>query len=212
MKVAVVYLTKESYNTRDDDYYCSVNLGKVIEKAGLTVKYTAPTEFEAVFKNNKVDLLAFPGSDKDVDELFSELTVVDCTSIRKFIQSGGRYMGVCMGSFLASSKYFNLIKSKPFNERRNMQRAQLATLIFNGSIRNVYIESPPDFTSINKNDVRIISTYNGSEGCRDIDMFIKDRILLSSSHFEATPDWSDKFKIPDNSDIGVYAIQELLKK
>jgi glutamine amidotransferase-like uncharacterized protein len=213
MKTALVFVTKKSLIDKDNDYYCSSSLKRVLEKVGLTTKFCSPTEFKSMFEKDKsVSLVAFPGSELDVVELFKKLSKSDIQSIQNFVSLGGRYLGVCMGGFLAYYLGFLVgYTVNPLNERRHMGRAQLTPVSFNGTTRNIYVESPPDFSGLKQDNLLILSKHKDNS----IDMFItpvkEGKIILSSSHFEADTSWSDKFKIPDNTDIGVFCIQKLME-
>ena len=58
---------------------------------------------------NKIDLVAFPGGTGDAD-LFHRIIDKKASIIQNYINDGGKYLGVCMGAYLAGKHYFDLIK------------------------------------------------------------------------------------------------------
>jgi len=57
---------------------------------------------------NKVDLVAFPGGTGDAD-LFHIILNDKANIIRKYMEDGGKYLGICMGAYWASKHYFDLL-------------------------------------------------------------------------------------------------------
>jgi len=57
----------------------------------------------------KFDLIAFPGGIGD-SETFHEIIGSRADAVRNFVNSGGYYLGICMGAYWAGSHYFDLLK------------------------------------------------------------------------------------------------------
>ena len=55
------------------------------------------------------DAVFFPGGIGDSDSYFDLFTRTKANKIADFISRGGRYIGVCMGAYWASSRYFDLL-------------------------------------------------------------------------------------------------------
>lgn len=58
-----------------------------------------------------VDVYAQPGALGDDDQAFRRQKR-DKSAIRRFVSAGGRYLGVCMGGFLAEPGFFNLFPGR----------------------------------------------------------------------------------------------------
>ena len=56
----------------------------------------------------KVDLVAFPGGKGDAD-IFDRVINNNAAIIRKYVEDGGKYLGICMGAYWAGRHYFNLL-------------------------------------------------------------------------------------------------------
>lgn len=92
--------------------YCSVQSTNGIIAAldsdyrfKLFTKHPLPDNF---FRD--VDMVAVPGGLGDADN-FSKLMVHNGESIKHFVQSGGAYLGICMGAYWAGKHYFDLVDS-----------------------------------------------------------------------------------------------------
>ena len=58
-----------------------------------------------------VALFAYPGSSGDDESAFRRLRR-DKGTIRRFVRDGGRYLGICMGAFLAERGFLNLLDGR----------------------------------------------------------------------------------------------------
>lgn len=90
--------------------YCSVQSGNgIMEALGKHYNFKIFTRhtLESDFFND-VDMICFPGGLGDADK-FKFLTSEHKNRIKKFIQQGGAYLGICMGAYWAGSQYFNLV-------------------------------------------------------------------------------------------------------
>ena len=89
---------------------CSVQSGNGIMQAlspHYTFKIFTRHDLEDEFFDN-VDMICFPGGIGDASS-FDFLTKENGNRIKKFIEDGGAYLGVCMGAYWAGSEYFNIL-------------------------------------------------------------------------------------------------------
>ena len=94
------------------DPRCSVQSANGIINAlssDYNFKIFSKNELEDVFFDN-VDMVAVPGGIGDADS-FSNLFKYNADPVRKFVQRGGRYLGICMGAYWAGSNYLNILDS-----------------------------------------------------------------------------------------------------
>lgn len=56
-----------------------------------------------------VDIVAFPGGIGDAED-FRHLLRFHGRRIRRFVDNGGRYLGICMGAYWAGKDYFNILQ------------------------------------------------------------------------------------------------------
>ena len=58
---------------------------------------------------SSTDVIAFPGGIGDADTHFDFFTRRIGNKIADFVESGGFYLGICMGAYWAGSRYFDLL-------------------------------------------------------------------------------------------------------
>jgi glutamine amidotransferase-like uncharacterized protein len=90
--------------------YCSVQSGNGVMQAlkgCYSFKIFTRHDLERDFFDD-VDAVCFPGGLGDADK-FKYLTDNHKVSIQNFVRQGGAYIGICMGAYWASSRYFNLL-------------------------------------------------------------------------------------------------------
>ena len=89
---------------------CSIQCGNGMMKAlneYYNFKIFTKHELEHDFFDD-VDMVAFPGGIGDADS-WDFLTTQNRRLIRKFLNKGGKYLGICMGAYWAGSNYFNIL-------------------------------------------------------------------------------------------------------
>jgi hypothetical protein len=72
-------------------------------------KLFSKNQVEDVFFDS-VDMIAVPGGFGDADS-YNTLFKHNAAAVQKFVQSGGRYLGICMGAYWAGQHYLNLLDS-----------------------------------------------------------------------------------------------------
>ena len=94
------------------DPYCSVQSANGIIKAlsnDYTFKLFSKNEVEDGFFNG-VDIVAVPGGFGDASS-FDRLFSANQDSVKEFVRTGGKYLGICMGAYWAGSYYLDLLDS-----------------------------------------------------------------------------------------------------
>lgn len=90
---------------------CSVQSGNGIMNAlssDYNFKIFGPLEVEECFFDN-VDIVAVPGGFGDASS-FERLFNNNYDAVKNFINTGGRYLGICMGAYWAGSYYLDILK------------------------------------------------------------------------------------------------------
>lgn len=94
------------------DPRCSVQSGNGIMHA-LSNRYNfklfSRNKVEDVFFDG-VDMIAVPGGFGDADS-YNNLFQHNAPAVQKFVQTGGRYLGICMGAYWAGPHYLNILDS-----------------------------------------------------------------------------------------------------
>jgi hypothetical protein len=70
-------------------------------------KIFSKNEVESNFFDD-VDMVAFPGGMGDSNS-FQTILQPNQQHIKQFVQTGGRYLGICMGAYWAGSNYFDIL-------------------------------------------------------------------------------------------------------
>ena len=94
------------------DPKCSVQCANGIMRAlspHYRFKIFGKNPLEDVFFDD-VDMIAIPGGIGD-SESFHYLLRTNGDLIRQFVNSGGKYLGICMGAYWAGSYYLNMLDS-----------------------------------------------------------------------------------------------------
>ena len=92
------------------DPKCSVQSGNGIMQAlgdYYRFKIFSRDRVEDVFFDD-VDMVAFPGGFGNSDS-FDTILEPNQKRIKQFVQTGGRYLGICMGAYWAGSNYFDIL-------------------------------------------------------------------------------------------------------
>ncbi|ORX37298.1 hypothetical protein BD324DRAFT_625628 [Kockovaella imperatae] len=96
---------------------CAESVARLLRHSNphFKVSYLGPNEENDVTAESlkKLDLFAWPGGGDDVDDEFPQIAHY-AQPIRQYVSSGGLYLGICYGAFLARGPgpdrpYFNLL-------------------------------------------------------------------------------------------------------
>jgi glutamine amidotransferase-like uncharacterized protein len=141
-----------------------------------------------------VDMIAFPGGLGDASS-FDYLTKEHRSRIRKFVQQGGAYLGICMGAYWAGSEYFDILDSvdavqymtRPNTDTRRPHAKNLA-ITWQGNPMNMFWYDGCALIG-NKHKFKTIATYaNG-----DPMAIIQNRIGLIGCHPESELHWYESY-------------------
>lgn len=94
------------------DPKCSVQSGNGVIKAlqeHYNFKIFSKNPLEDNFFDN-VDMVLVPGGFGDA-ETFKQLFKHNADRVRKFVDNGGKYLGICMGAYWAGKHYLNILDS-----------------------------------------------------------------------------------------------------
>jgi glutamine amidotransferase-like uncharacterized protein len=140
-----------------------------------------------------VDIVCFSGGIGDSDAydfLFRE----NGDTIRKYIQRGGRYLGICMGAYWADHHYFNLLDEvtceQYIRQRNTCTKRYYSKAVecnWNGKWIRPFFYDGPAFIG-NENTFETVGRYkNGNPAA-----IIQGRIGLVGPHLESQDFWYDK--------------------
>lgn len=141
-----------------------------------------------------VDMVAFPGGNGDADN-YKHLMKHHAPRVRKFLDRGGRYLGICMGAYWAGSNYFDILHNvdavqyitRPGTDTRR-PHAKACPVIWRGEPMRMYFYDGCALVG-DRRTFQTVATYaNG-----DPMAIYQDRIGLIGCHPESEQWWYDMY-------------------
>lgn len=143
-----------------------------------------------------VDCVVFPGGDGDVDN-FDHMLSDRSRVIQKYVAQGGKYLGICMGAYITSKLYFNILgdtSAEQYIKRTpssvHIMRETTTTCRVEGIDHVVYFYDGPvferDFDIHN-----VLATYQDGSAAAIIKPYHQGRMLCIGPHFESQRNWYD---------------------
>lgn len=176
---------------------CSVDSANgIIQALGqeYTFKLFSKDPVEDTFFND-VDAVCVPGGIGDADR-FYQLMKNNKRAVQKFVQRGGKYLGICMGAYWAGPHYFNIvnniepvqyIKRPRADTRRPHAKAQ--SVLWQGYEQRMFFYDGCALIGKGIIDSKIHSLYpNG-----DPMAIIQQNIGLIGCHPESTLYWYEQY-------------------
>lgn len=176
---------------------CSVQSGNGIVHAlspHYRFKIFTRHELEDDFFDD-VDIVCVPGGIGD-SESYSYLMKEHKTKIQKFVQGGGKYLGICMGAYWADQYYFDLLCDvraeqyiiRPGTDTRR-PHAKNQIVVWKGQEEKMFFYDGCAFTGTGLNASDIWALYpNG-----DPMAIIQGRLGLIGCHPESEPHWYENY-------------------
>jgi len=156
-------------------------------------KLFSKNQVEDVFFDG-VDMIAVPGGFGDADS-YDNLFKHNASAVQKFVQSGGRYLGICMGAYWAGQHYLNILDSVdavqyircPGTDTRR-PHAKAVDVTWRGKHDQMFFYDGCALVG-NQSKFETVATYaNG-----DAMAIIQNRIGLIGCHPEADKFWYDDY-------------------
>lgn len=179
---------------------CSEAVGEMLEKSKFRFKVVYAGPSEAVQVNDETlraaIVYAQPGGGDDTELALSKLGPGAVAAVRSFVARGGRYLGICMGAYLAGSPGFALIDGTPLQYWGRPgalvadYKGTVTPVVWGGKQRFVYYESGSTvvFRPTAKN-VEVLASYPNKDVAVSISPFGKGKVALSGPHPEADRSW-----------------------
>jgi len=144
--------------------------------------------------------LVVPGGYGDSDQYDKSLLAKNAEVIKKYISSGGKYLGICMGSYLAGHHYMNIMhkstKCVQYVKRKKStidhEKQDVVDLVWEGDERSVYFHDGAAFVP-RKGHARIageaVAYYINGDVAALIQKKGKGRVGVIGPHPEAAKWW-----------------------
>lgn len=206
---------------------CSAAAATLVQSTrwGFQVRYVGPDEQLKLTAANlrKAALYVQPGGDGTLEQAFTALRS-ESGAIRHYVSSGGRYLGLCMGGYLAGhDPGFNLLPgdADQFITSNNASVTSADDTVIKVNWRSgpryLYFQDGPFFTlSDDGNTVQVLATYTNGEIAALVTDYQKGRVAVSGPHPEATDDWYQYNHVTDpdarDADLGRDLIDTLMRE
>lgn len=177
------------------DPKCSVQSGNGILKAledHYHFKIFSKNELEDNFFDD-VDIVAVPGGFGDADT-FSTGFKHNAKRVRKFVQQGGKYLGICMGAYWAGHYYLNILNNVDVVQYikqgacTRRPHAKNMPIHWDGELTDMFFYDGP--TYVGSGNYELIASYASHNHPMAI---IQNNIGLVGCHPEAEQFWYDSY-------------------
>jgi glutamine amidotransferase-like uncharacterized protein len=206
---------------------CSEAAAELLESAewGFDVRYVGPDEDIELTSANlqKADLYVQPGGDGSLNQAYAALES-DAAEIRQFVDSGGRYLGICMGAYLAGSgPGFDLLPGDSgqyiSSDGASVTDASSTVVEVNwrGQSRFMFFQDGSYFTLDGAQPGTTVFAHYSSNGeiAAMVSPYGDGRVAVSGPHPEATDGWYQYNGITDpdgpDADLGHELIDALME-
>lgn len=171
---------------------CSVQSGNGIMQAlypHYSFKIFTKHEIEDDFFND-LDMVCFPGGFGDSDA-FDYLLPNHIKSIKKFVNRGGKYLGICMGAYWADKDYFDILEDirvvqyiKQPNTDTRRPHAKAIDVKWYNRPEKIYFYDGCTFVG-DRSKFETVSTYANNDPMA----IVKNNIALIGCHLESEKSW-----------------------
>lgn len=194
----------------------------IAEQVGLPVKFVADlAELPQLLGQAAVFIIG--GTVDDMNPMVDAFTPEVAAALKEYLRSGGRYLGICGGGFVASTgweegdafvKTLGIVpaESGDFMEDSEPQIVQIRWL---GETYPMYFQAGPVFELEQSPEaVRVIAKYADGQIAALISSYGSGKVAVCGPHPEAPESWSEDAENGDEwkatTDLAVALLQELL--
>lgn len=144
-----------------------------------------------------------PGGGQDIDAAMEAVGEGGAAAIRRFVDAGGTYIGLCMGAYLAGVSHFGLLAQdldaeagRPGFPVKDEDDAVIP-VTRNGGRQTVYFQDGPYLHAVPRDQgFKVISRYANGDIAAASYRHGKGVVVLSGPHPEASAEWFGAAGIP----------------
>lgn len=151
----------------------------------------------------RYDLYVQPGGGQDIPGALQSLGDARIDAIRHYVASGGRYLGLCMGAYLADDSNLGLIPQDLDSEagRPGFEVPGIADaavqVTWDGKADHVFYQDGPYFPKADPAaPYTAIATYRNGDVAAARYTYEKGVVVLSGPHPEAGREWFENADLP----------------
>ena len=151
----------------------------------------------------RYDLYVQPGGGQDIPGALDSLGDERAEAIRDYVAKGGRYLGLCMGAYLADDNNLGLIPhaldteaGRPGFEVTGIDDAAVR-VTWAGQADHVFYQDGPYFPKASADaPYKTLATYHNGDVAAARYAYQKGVVVLSGPHPEAGQEWFENADIP----------------
>lgn len=182
---------------------CSENVAKALHRLnpGYQIDYVGADEAIDITPKTlaRYDLYVQPGGGQDIPGALRSLGDARSEAISDYVANGGRYLGLCMGAYLADDSNLGLIPvdldgeaGRPGFEVPDIADAAVQ-VTWDGKPDQVFFQDGPYFPKVAP--YTAIATYRNGDVAAARYTFEKGVVILSGPHPEASAQWFENADI-----------------
>ncbi|WP_179853010.1 BPL-N domain-containing protein [Streptomyces sp. 1331.2] len=195
----------------------------MLEHGGFAVRYVGPRERLRFGPSALagVALYVQPGGSNGQEvstawELLGRESGFSPELVRAYVRGGGRYLGLCMGGYLAGDPGFDLLPGDSGQYARSPgasvsdERDRLVDVLWRGRPQRMYFQDGPYF-DVDGPGTQVLARYPGGRPAVVVAPYGAGRVAVSGPHPEAPGDWYRDYGLPDESEAGLALGEDLLR-
>ncbi|MFS8045882.1 BPL-N domain-containing protein [Rhizobium sp. BR 314] len=195
---------------------CSETVAEVLKgsRYDFRIEYVGPKDKPINADTlSRATLYIQPGGGDDVEAAAKDIGQDSVAAVRSFVQKGGRYLGICMGAYLAGSPGFELIEGSPGSyvgrpgSLVKDDKDTVTPVIWRDKKRWVYYQ---DGNILPKKGATVLAVYPNHDIAAAVYSFGKGRVGLVGPHPEADQSWYDEFDLKDPDGLDTDLALDLL--
>lgn len=201
---------------------CPEAAAALAQNVGLKVKFVANVvELPLLLKNTAVFIIG--GTQDDLHPLMKAFTPKVTEALKDYLRSGGRYLGLCGGGFVASTgwnddqtfvKGLGIIPAKTKVYRDDFA-ARIIPIHWQGITRPMYSKAGPSFQLANSSgEVQVTAYYEDGSIAALMSSYGQGKVAVTGPHPEARVSWKDEaadgYKWTSSIDLAVDFMKDLL--
>ncbi len=201
---------------------CPEAAAAIAQLAGLSIKYISDlSTLPDLLPDAAVFIIG--GTEDDLDPLIQAFTPVVDQAFKGWLQSGGRFWGICGGGFFASTGWWESsgfvrmlgIIPAESDDFLSHSRPRILPIQWLGVTRPMYFQGGPKFILKNTSEqVEIIARYSDGQIAALLATYGNGKVAVCGPHPEAPKSWSYETPNPSDwvssADLAVALLQELL--
>ena len=207
MPHAVVYMGAAS----TEESECPGAVKEALEKNGFQVTFAgdgADMSVPEALSQLKPDVYIQPGGGDDMSEAWAAVKGPVMSAITSYVRGGGRYVGICMGSFLASKgdaedefDGYDLLSGAGWQALDYKERdgatvtdmdQTLVTVDWRGQPKDIFFQGGPSFAPVDdEGEGTVLATYSNGDAAAIVVPYGRGKVGVTGPHPEASASWYD---------------------